>query len=114
MILSFSLISENKYIFGFDPDLSFLISNSITKPTKKLTNDVKKIQLPALFFYPLVIASFALIDNNAFAQDQETAEALDPSLVIGDGDVFDLPGSGYVIDTEELRLLKPLQHQSYT
>ena len=28
---------------------------------------------------------------------------MDPSLVIGDGDVFDLPGSGYVIDVEELR-----------
>ena len=50
-----------------------------------------------------VIASFALIDINAFAQDQETAEALDPSLVIGDGDTFDLTGSGYVIDVEELR-----------
>ena len=50
-----------------------------------------------------VIASFALIVPNAVAQDEEAAEALDPSLVIGDGDVFDLPGSGYVIDTEELR-----------
>ena len=60
-----------------------------------------------------VIASFALIDNNAFAQDQETAEALDPSLVIGDGDVFDLPGSGYVIDLEELAV-QPLQCEPYT
>ena len=50
-----------------------------------------------------VFASFALIVPNAVAQDEEAAEALDPSLVIGGGDVFDLPGSGYVIDTEELR-----------
>ena len=50
-----------------------------------------------------VIASFVLIVPNAVAQDEEAAEALDPSLVIGDGDVFDLPGSGYVIDTEEIR-----------
>ena len=48
-------------------------------------------RLPAITFG--VFASFALIVPNAVAQDEEAAEALDPSLVIGDGDVFDLPGS---------------------
>ena len=50
-----------------------------------------------------IFTSFALIISNAVSQDEEVAEALDPSLVIGGGDTFDLPGSGYVIDTEELR-----------
>ncbi|MEC9328089.1 MAG: TonB-dependent receptor [Verrucomicrobiota bacterium] len=48
-------------------------------------------------------ASFALIVSNAGAQDEGATEALDPSLVIGGGDTFDLPGSGYVIDMGELR-----------
>ena len=50
-----------------------------------------------------IFVSLMLIVSNAVAQDEEAAQALDPSLVIGGGDVFDLPGSGYVIDTEELR-----------
>ena len=48
-------------------------------------------------------ASFALIVSNAVAQDQGATESLDPSLVIGGEGTFDLPGSGYVIDTQELR-----------
>ena len=50
---------------------------------------IENYRLPAITLG--VIASFALIVPNAVAQDEEAAEALDPSLVIGDGDVFDLP-----------------------
>ncbi|MDA7650211.1 TonB-dependent receptor plug domain-containing protein, partial [Verrucomicrobiales bacterium] len=63
---------------------------------KKKTNRFPVISLG-------IFTSFALIISNTVAQDEEVAEALDPSLVIGGGDTFDLPGSGYVIDTEELR-----------
>ena len=63
---------------------------------KKKTN-----QFPVILLG--IFASLMLIVSNAVAQDEEVDQALDPSLVIGGGDVFDLPGSGYVIDTEELR-----------
>ena len=65
---------------------------------------IQKPHLICLKFFAAFLVILIMF-NASFGQEESPNETLDPSLVIGGSDTFDLPGSGFVIDTEELRLL---------
>ena len=65
---------------------------------------IQKPHLICLKFFAAFLV-ILIMCNASFGQEESPNETLDPSLVIGGSDTFDLPGSGFVIDTEELRLL---------